>query len=832
MRAVQKSIFGLVLSLLAILSLAGMSVHAQAQGEKRLALVIGNADYQRDPLATSANDAGLIAQTLQAAGFDVVGARDLDGDSLRKALRDFLDKAQQAGPDTVAFIYLAGYGLQFAGDNYFVPIDAKIDTATAVPIEAVRIGDYMRQLATLRLKAGIIVLDAARNNPFAKSGAPLAGGLALVEPEPRTLLAFNAAPGTVAPPEQGPYGAYAHALAEMIREGGLRLNDVFDRVRLRVNEMTKGAEVPWNQSRVQAPFVFFERAREAGVRAPSTEAVELRTRPIRELSARDAYLAALDRDTLVAYEAFLAVYPRDPMAPRVRAIIAVRREELTWRRTVRVDTPRAYWSYLRRYPRGPHRADAERRLSELAAAAEPPPSFMVMDYDVPPPPPAEIIYIDRPVIYFGDPDFDFEPPPPPPVYFLPPPPPDFVVLLPPPLPVAVFVLPVPVFVPMARVVYPPPYIVPPPHNIFYEQAYQRTDGRGVLGAAGVAAFREPQAPLHVPLAAAAAGAAAGAAAAHILLPPSIARKASTMGHQPPLGGTPGQPAPGPGQPVVPGIGKGQPLPVPHGPVAPLPGKAGQPLPLGLKPGQPGQPLPGIGKGQPLPTIQGPGAPLPGKAGQPLPLGLKPGQPGQPLRGIGKGQPLPNSQGRGAALQGKGGQPLPRGLTPGQGHSIPLTPQPHVGPGLQKPGEKVLIPQHKPVLQGYPQKQLHGVPEHRPPTFIKPEQKLPVQGPQKQLQMKPQLPHPLEQRQMQHLPPPQLRMPVHPQPRQIQVPYQQPRPQPMHVPPPPPQMQQRALPAPVQQRPIQMPHPQPQSHPLPHIAPQIPTCGVPGRPPCR
>jgi uncharacterized caspase-like protein len=174
-------------------------------------------------------------------GRGTVRARDLDQDSLRRAFRDFLDKASASGPDTVAFIYLAGYGLQLEGENYFVPIDAKIARDTDVPAEAVRISDYTRPLAALQLKASIVVLDAARANPFARSGQPLAGGLALVEPEPGVLIAFNAAPGTVAPEGQGPYGPYAQALAEMMREGGLPLNDVFDRTRLRVNESTQGA---------------------------------------------------------------------------------------------------------------------------------------------------------------------------------------------------------------------------------------------------------------------------------------------------------------------------------------------------------------------------------------------------------------------------------------------------------------------------------------------------------------------------------------------------------------------------------------------------------------
>src|SRR5262249_27701838 len=114
-----------------------------ASAEKRIALVIGNAGYQVGALAAPANDAGLVAQTLQAAGFDVVGARDLDQDSLRRAFRDFLEKATAAGPDTVAFIYASGYGVQLEGENYFVPVDAKIARDSDVAAEAIRLSDYI-----------------------------------------------------------------------------------------------------------------------------------------------------------------------------------------------------------------------------------------------------------------------------------------------------------------------------------------------------------------------------------------------------------------------------------------------------------------------------------------------------------------------------------------------------------------------------------------------------------------------------------------------------------------------------------------------------------------
>src|SRR5256885_1101537 len=424
-----------VLALLSVVLFGGLAPVSAQTAEKRVALVVGNANYSAGALATPANDAGLIAQTLQAAGFDVVGVRDLDQDSLRRTFRDFIAKVSAAGPETVAFVYLSGYGLQLEGENYFVPTDANIARDVSVSSEALRLSDYTKPLAALGIKASIVVLDGARANPFAKSGPPFAGGLALVEPEPGSLIAFNAAPGTVVQNEAGPYSPYAQALAEMMREGGLPVAELFNRVRLRVNEATKGAQVPWNASKLEAPFYFFERAPDAPPPQVSPEQTSsIRSKPIRDFDARDGYLAALDRDNLQDYENFLRAYPNDPMARRVKAGVEARRKAITGRRSRSVDTPPAYWSYLRRSPRGSHANDARRRLAYLTAALEPPPRFEIISYDVPPPPPEEVIYVERPVLIFDDPDFGFEPPPPPPAFFLPPRPVYFVDLAPPPPP--------------------------------------------------------------------------------------------------------------------------------------------------------------------------------------------------------------------------------------------------------------------------------------------------------------------------------------------------------------------------------------------------------------
>src|ERR1700674_1196341 len=139
-----------------------LSSAAAQQQEKRIALVVGDGAYTKSPLATAANDAGLIAQTLQAAGFDVVGARDLDGDTLRRSLRDFIQKAQASGPGTVAMVYLAGYGMQLAGENYFIPVDSPISRDTDLPTEGMRISDSVRTLASQCAEAGVVTLHAAR----------------------------------------------------------------------------------------------------------------------------------------------------------------------------------------------------------------------------------------------------------------------------------------------------------------------------------------------------------------------------------------------------------------------------------------------------------------------------------------------------------------------------------------------------------------------------------------------------------------------------------------------------------------------------------------------
>jgi uncharacterized caspase-like protein len=735
-----------IASLLTVIWLA-FAAPSWAETEKRIAFVVGNAAYPAGELATSTNDAGLIAQTLQAAGFDVSGARDLDGESLRAAFRDFLEKAQESGPETVAFVYLAGYGLQLNGENYFVPVDAKIATATDAAVEALRVSDYTRRLAGLPLKASFIVLDAARESPFAKSSLPLAGGLALADAEPNMLLAFNATPGTVAPNEPGPYGAYSRALTEMIRQGGLSPAELFDGVRLRVNEETKGAEVPWDTSRIAAPFVFFERSADAPAPAVVADRIDaMRSQPLQDLGAHDAYAATIERDTLQGYQEFLLAYPNDPLAGRVRALLAARREALTWRRTYDVDTPDAYWSYLDRYPHGPHASDARRRLSTLAAADEPPPSFSPMGYDVPPPPPAEIVYVDRPVLVFSDPVFDF--PLPPPLVFLNPPP-AYLVFAPPPPPVELFVLPVPVFVPVPLWINPPVYVAAPANNVIFNNIHNTTiinnnpnvlnpggPGRAGIGA-GVAAG-------------VAVGAAAGAIAARVALPPSVARRAATFGGQGAQQLRSGQPVPGAPGAILPG----------GTPAARLPGHA---LPGHELPGATGKPMPGFSQrpgtvpaGQPgaTPSANAPADQvLPGAHGKPLPvpngkLGGPAGRPASP--GVPADHALPGVNGAPAPAPGQGAKPgdqksAPQAL-PGAPQNPPGAPQQQRQQQIEQQRQQQIEQQRQQQIEQQRQQQI----EQQRQQQIEQQRQQQIQQQQRQQQIEQQRQQQIQQQRQQQI----------------------------------------------------------------------------------
>ena len=129
----------------------------------------------------------------------MVQGRDLGANDLRQIVRDFLDRAQGAGPDAAVVVYVSGHGVQLEGENYLVPIDARLVRDSDVPIEGFRLSDLMRSLAAAPGRLRVTIVDAARDYPSNTTGQPLARGLALVDPPQGFLVAFSEAPDRTAP---------------------------------------------------------------------------------------------------------------------------------------------------------------------------------------------------------------------------------------------------------------------------------------------------------------------------------------------------------------------------------------------------------------------------------------------------------------------------------------------------------------------------------------------------------------------------------------------------------------------------------------------------------
>ena len=424
----------LVVSLAAIAAWC-LLLAAPASAQQRIAFVIGNAAYPKGPIAHSLADGGLVAEALTSIGFEIVEGADVNSGDLRRLFGEFLAKVNAAGPDAIAFVYYTGYAVQFEGDNYLIPVDAQLNRDSEIPFQGVRLFDLLRPLADAPATAKIVILDATRALPFQIAGGGIAPGLGAIEAAPNLLVAFSSAPGTIAPDGQGSYGAYAMAIAEMVREPGLDIDTMFARIRLRTNETTQGAQTPWEVSQLQQVVMLVpgqaapppSGAPQGLIQAPQTQigapVVRRRPppRPIQEIGPEDAYAYAVEVDDLPTYVEYVRAYADSPYAPRVWAMIRARREALMWREALLVNSPDSYWTYLERYPDGLYVFDARRRLRRLAAAERPPGGWRMMEFAHVPPPLA------------GEPRgfISILPPAPPRRRYLAPPP-AFIVGLPPP----------------------------------------------------------------------------------------------------------------------------------------------------------------------------------------------------------------------------------------------------------------------------------------------------------------------------------------------------------------------------------------------------------------
>ncbi|HKM88813.1 MAG TPA: SUMF1/EgtB/PvdO family nonheme iron enzyme [Xanthobacteraceae bacterium] len=256
---------------LALLIAAIFSLPAMA--DKRVALVVGNGSYTHvPPLDNPSNDGRLLAEALRSIGFTLVGGGaqlNLDKQSFEKVVQEFGAKLQGAD---VGLFYYAGHGLQMRGINYLVPVDANPTREADVGIQMLDANLILNQMEGTGTKLNIVILDACRNDPF--SGRALlmgrgrdnemvkmrdiaGGGLAEMHAPEGTLIAFATQPGNTALDGADGDSPYTKALAETIREPGLGIFEMFNRVGVKVKNATKSQQLPWtSNSPIEGAFYF------------------------------------------------------------------------------------------------------------------------------------------------------------------------------------------------------------------------------------------------------------------------------------------------------------------------------------------------------------------------------------------------------------------------------------------------------------------------------------------------------------------------------------------------------------------------------------------------
>ncbi|MFK4506103.1 caspase family protein [Bradyrhizobium daqingense] len=322
--------------------------------EQRVALVIGNANYKNAPqLANPDDDAQSMARFLNSAGFEVVAATDLTQDDMLRVVQDFSAKVASRGPNTVAMVYYAGHGVQLAGENYLVPVDAKVSSPTELVNNSVRLVDVMSTLETIPSRMRIVILDACRNNPFPEVN-DAGRGLAIVDAPNGSIVGYSTAPGAEALDGTGNHSPYTQAFLNVAREPNVPIEQLFKRVRLQVNQTTSGAQIPWESSSLTSDFTFFGDTAVAANRAPVKAPVVQMASNLPSRSTRQAYDYVVSEGRPEYYQEFIRMYPHDPLCDHIRWLLNNLLLTQAWHKAVLANSPVAYKSFYDSYGNSPY----------------------------------------------------------------------------------------------------------------------------------------------------------------------------------------------------------------------------------------------------------------------------------------------------------------------------------------------------------------------------------------------------------------------------------------------------------------------------------------------
>ena len=223
--------------------------------KKRTALIIGNSQYAVGALRNPENDARDIASTLTDLGFDVMLQLNANQEQMEQAISQFGRSLYQGG---VGLFYYAGHGVQVDGENYLIPTTARIESESDVRYKGVNLGQVLGKMGEARNGFNIIILDACRDNPFARSFRSNTRGLAVVrDAAPKgTLIAYATSPGKVASDGNESNGLYTKHLLQNMKKPNLSIEQVFKRVLQGVERETNGKQSPWTSSSFSGDFYF------------------------------------------------------------------------------------------------------------------------------------------------------------------------------------------------------------------------------------------------------------------------------------------------------------------------------------------------------------------------------------------------------------------------------------------------------------------------------------------------------------------------------------------------------------------------------------------------
>jgi len=284
-----------------------LAAQASTDGQKRVALVIGNADYMElgQELDNPVNDSNAISESLRNLGIEVIEATDLDYLGMRKALRSF-DRALQ-GADVGLFFY-AGHGMEYDGKNYLFPTDAILETEGDVSLGLIDMDQILRVMEKA-VPTRLVFLDACRNNPLARSfrgtlgasrSAAVGRGLGRIDAAVGTFIAFATAPGEIAVDGKGRNSPFTKAIVEHLPEPGLEISQLMLKVRNSVIEATDEKQVPWETSSLRGPLIL---NLDITITPPSSEAPS--AMDMRRRAETVFWESIKDSDQLASFEAYM-----------------------------------------------------------------------------------------------------------------------------------------------------------------------------------------------------------------------------------------------------------------------------------------------------------------------------------------------------------------------------------------------------------------------------------------------------------------------------------------------------------------------------------------------